>query len=248
MTQPTEKLEQQLKSLRMPFLRDNYQEIARQAVAKSLGHIDYLAMLIDGEADQRQQHGTRRRIRAARFPVIKTLDQFDFSYPKRVDRMKIRDLFRLEFVRDHANVLFVGGCGLGKSHLATALAHHACHEGHSVLFTTAIDLVNTLAAAQAEHRLERELRRYTKPAILLIDELGYLPIDRYGADLLFQVVSARYERGSIILTTNRPFKNWPAIFSDDAVLTSAVLDRLLHHHELVVIEGPSYRMGKPKEE
>jgi DNA replication protein DnaC len=248
MTQPTEKLEQQLKLLRMPFLRGNYQDLARQAIAKSLGHIDYLAMLIDGETQQRQQHSTRRRIGAARFPVIKTLDQFDFSHAKRIDRPKVQDLFRLRFVGQRANVIFVGPCGLGKTHLAIALAHHGCHAGHSVLFTTAIEMVNSLTAAQAEHRLDRELRRYLKPDILLVDELGYLPIDRYGADLLFQVVSARYERGSIILTTNRPFKNWPAIFNDDAALTSAVLDRLLHHHELVIIEGTSYRMAKPREQ
>jgi DNA replication protein DnaC len=248
MTPLTATLEAQIRTLRLPFLRDNYQELARHAIAKSLGHVDYLAMLIDGEARQRQEHGTRRRIQAARFPLIKTLDQFDFSHPRRIDRMKIQDLFRLEFIRQHANVIFVGGCGLGKSHLALALGHQACHAGHSVLFTTAIDLVNVLTAAQAENRLERELRRFLRPDAILIDELGYLPIDRYGADLLFQVISARYERGSIILTTNRIFKQWPAIFNNDAVLTSAVLDRLLHHHELVIIEGTSYRMGKPKEE
>lgn len=243
MTQPTDQLEQQLRNLRLPFLRDNYQDLARQAIAKSLGHIDYLAMLIDGEAAQRREHGTRRRIRAARFPVLKTLDQFDFSRPKRIDRMKVRDLFRLEFVRRRDNVLFLGGVGVGKTHLAIALAHQACH-AHSVLFCTAIDLVNSLAAAQAENRLQRELRRYAKPEVLVIDELGYLPIDRHGANLLFQVVSQRYERGSIILTTNRAFKDWPPIFNDDPVLATAVADRLVHHHELIIIEGETQRANR----
>ena len=243
MTPPNEKLELQLRNLRLPFLRGNYQELARQAIAKSLGHVDYLAMLIDGETQQRQEHSTLRRIRAARFPVIKTLDQFDFSRPKEIDRMKVRDLFRLEFVRRHANVLFVGGVGVGKTHLAIALAHHAC-QAHSVLFTTAIDLVNGLAAAQAENRLPRELRRYAKPDIIVVDELGFLPIDRQGANLLFQVVSQRYERGSIILTTNRAFKEWAPIFDNDAMLTSAVVDRLVHHHELIVIKGPTQRDEK----
>lgn len=248
MTTPSDTLEQQLAALKLPFLRQHYQDTARQAVAKALGHVDYLAMLIDGEHRQRQQHSTERRIRQARFPYLKTLDQFDFSFPKRIDRLKVQDLFRLTFVRDRANVMFVGGCGLGKTHLAIAMAHQACLAGHSVLFTTAIDLINVLSAAQAAHRLDQELRRYAKPDVLLLDELGYLPIDRYGADLLFQVISARYERGSIILTTNRAFKDWAVMFNNDATLTSAVLDRLVHHHELIIVEGPSYRIRKAKKD
>lgn len=248
MTTPNELLDQQLTALKLPFLRQHYQETARLAVAKALGHVEFLAMLVDGEHRQRQQHSTERRIRQARFPYLKTIDQFDFSYPKRVDRMKVQDLFRLAFIRDHANVMLIGGCGLGKTHLGIALGHQACIAGHSVLFTTAIDLINALSAAQAAHRLDQELRRYAKADVLLLDELGYLPIDRYGADLLFQVISARYERGSIILTTNRPFKDWAVMFNNDATLTSAVLDRLVHHHELVVIEGTSYRIRKAKDE
>jgi DNA replication protein DnaC len=248
MTTPNDLLDQQLTALKLPFLRENYQDTARMAVAKALGHVEFLAMLVDGEHRQRQHHSIQRRIRQARFPYLRALDQFDFSYPRRIDRMKVQDLFRLAFVRDHANVLLIGGCGLGKTHLAIALGHQACIAGHSVLFTTAIDLINVLSAAQAEHRLDRELHRYANPDVLVLDELGYLPIDRYGADLLFQVISARYERGSIVLTSNRPFKNWPVMFNNDATLTSAVLDRLVHHHELIVIEGVSYRIRKPVEE
>lgn len=248
MTLPNDLLDQQLTTLKLPFLRQHYEESAKQAVAKALGHVDYLAMLIEGEHRQRQQHSTERRIRQARFPYLKTLDQFDFSYPKRVDRMKVQDLFRLSFIQDHANIMLIGGCGLGKTHLAIALGHQACTAGHSVLFTTAIDLINALSAAQAVHRLDQELRRYAKPSLLVLDELGYLPIDRYGADLLFQVISARYERGSIILTTNRAFKDWAVMFNNDATLTSAVLDRLVHHHELIVIEGTSYRIRKARKE
>lgn len=243
----TNELDNKLVELKLPFLRENYQDIAKLAVSKGLGHIDYLDTLVEGEAQQRRQRAIQRRIRQARFPVIKLLDQFEFSHPKKIDRMKIKQLFTMDFVAKNANVILVGGCGLGKTHLAIALAHQACHAGHRVLFTTAIDMINVLSAANAQHRLQHELAKYRKPDVLVIDELGYLPIDKQGADLLFQVFSSRYECGSIVLTTNRVFKEWPTIFNNDATLTSAVLDRILHHHELAIISGDSYRMKKPRE-
>jgi len=141
-----------------------------------------------------------------------------------------------------ANVIFLGLVGLGKSHLATALGYAACQQGMSVLFANAIDVINTLHAAQTKGTLKAELRKYTSPSLLVLDEIGYLPIDQRGADLLFQVISARYERGSIVLTTNKAYNQWPTIFNGDSTITSAVLDRLLHHGHTVVIEGPSYRM------
>ena len=130
----------------------------------------------------------------------------------------------------------------GKTHLASALGYTACQQGHSVLFTTAIDAINNLVAAQAAHRLKAELNRYLAPATLILDEIGYLPLDKIGADLLFQIISQRYERGAIILTTNKAFKQWPSIFNNDAGITSAILDRLLHQAETVVIDGKSYLM------
>jgi DNA replication protein DnaC len=132
--------------------------------------------------------------------------------------------------------------GLGKTHLASALGYAACLKGHSVLFASAIDVINTLSAAQASGFLKRELKKYIKPSVLILDELGYLPIDKVGADLLFQVISLRYEQGAMIITSNRAFKDWPEIFNNDATLTSAILDRLLHHAETVLIQGKSYRM------
>ena len=130
----------------------------------------------------------------------------------------------------------------GKTHLASALAYSACLKGNSVLFTTAVDVINTLAAAQAAGRMKQELKKYTRPALLLVDELGFLPIDKAGADLLFQVISLRYERGAMVITSNKAYKDWPEIFNNDSTLTSAILDRLLHHAETVVIKGKSYRM------
>ena len=151
-------------------------------------------------------------------------------------------MFRLDFIANKANVILLGGIGLGKSHLATALGYCACLKGHSVLFSTAIDVINTLAAAQKAACLKQELNKYLKPKLLILDELGYLPIDKFGADLLFQIISQRYEQGAIIITSNRAFKKWPEIFNNDSTLTSAILDRLLHHAETVTIEGKSYRM------
>jgi DNA replication protein DnaC len=150
--------------------------------------------------------------------------------------------FTLSFLSDHMNLSYLGGVGLGKTHLATALGYTACLKGHTVLFSSAIDVINTLSAAKSTGRLKQEMRKYVKPTLLILDELGYLPIDKSGADLLFQVISARYEQGSTLITSNRAFKEWPKIFHNDSTLTAALLDRLLHHADTVIIEGKSYRM------
>ena len=236
------RLNEQLGALRLLTIQEHYAALASEAAQKQWTHVDYLARLIEGEAQRRQELAIQRRIAAARFPCIKTLDQFDWSWPKKINRTQVQNLFRLAFLPEKANVVFMGGVGLGKSHLASALGYAACLAGHSVLFTTAVDIINTLTAAQAAYRLKAELKRLLAPRILCIDEVGYLPIDKTGADLLFQVISQRYERGSIVLTTNQPYKHWARIFNNDSTLTSAVLDRLLHHADTVIIEGKSYRM------
>ena len=236
------RLNEQLGSLRLLTVQEHYAARASEAAQKQWTHVDYLARLIDGEAQRRQELAIQRRIAAARFPCIKTLDQFDWNWPKKINRTQVQNLFRLAFLPEKANVVFMGGVGLGKSHLASALGYAACLAGHSVLFTTAVDIINTLTAAQAAYRLKAELKRLLAPRILCVDEVGYLPIDKTGADLLFQVISQRYERGSIVLTTNQPYKHWAKIFNNDSTLTSAVLDRLLHHADTVVIEGKSFRM------
>jgi DNA replication protein DnaC len=234
--------------LKLSYFREYHQALAKEALEKNWTPLDFLSRLVEGEALRRKDRATQRRLQAARFPVVKTLEQFNWTWPKKINRAHVQNLFRLSFLKDKANVIFMGGAGLGKSHLATALAYEGCLAGHSVLFTTAIDIVNTLTAAQSTHRLKAELKKYICPSIVLVDELGYLPIDKTGADLLFQVFSQRYETGSTIVTTNQAFKNWARIFNNDATLTSAVLDRLLHHAETITIEGKSYRMKDQIEE
>jgi DNA replication protein DnaC len=238
----TPQLEADLRLLGLTFMAEQHSALATTAARDAVGHLDYLAGLTAGELNLRRDRATLRRLKSARFPVIKTLDQFSWSWPKKINRMAVQNLFRLQFVDDRANVIFLGTVGLGKTHLATALGYTACLAGKSVLFATAVDAINTLAAAQAANRLKAELKKYLTPSLLILDELGYLPIDKHGADLLFQIISQRYERGATIITSNRAYKQWPEIFNNDSTLTSALLDRLLHHAETMVIEGPSYRM------
>ena len=231
-----------LETLKLSFVREHLESLAQQAGAEQWSHVEFLARLIEGEAHRREQRSIQRRVGLARFPVLKSLDQFDWNWPKKINRPQIQNLFRLRFIEDNANVIFISTVGLGKSHFSIALGHTACLRGYSVLFTTAVDIINSLSAAQARGGLKRELRKYLQPRLLLIDELGYLPIDKHGADLLFQVISQRYEHGPIVITTNRAYKHWSEFFNNDTTLTSALLDRLLHHAETVLIEGKSFRM------
>jgi DNA replication protein DnaC len=235
-------LSEQLEYLKLKYVADQYGPLADEAIRQPWDHREYLRRLIEGEYNDQRQRRVAARIKSARFPVIKTLEQFNWTWPKKINRLAVQNLFRLEFVAQNANVVFLGNVGTGKSHLATALGYAACLEGHSVLFAGAIEVINDLQAAQKNGGLKRALKKYLRPAIVILDEVGYLPIDQKGADLLFQVISQRYERGSILLTTNKPFKQWASIFNNDSTIASAVLDRLLHHAETIVIEGASYRM------
>lgn len=232
----------QLRYLKLGYLSRHHEELTQEAARQRLSHAQFLHRLVEAEAQDRQQRALQRRIKTARFPVQKTLDQFQWDWPKQINESQVRHLFELRFIEERTNAIFCGGVGLGKTHLASALGYAACQAGHAVLFTTAVDAINTLLAAQAAHRLDVELKKYLAPALLILDEVGYLPLDKAGADLLFQIVSQRYERGSIVVTTNKAYKHWPTIFHNDAGITSAILDRLLHRAQTVVVDGKSYRM------
>jgi DNA replication protein DnaC len=181
-------------------------------------------------------------LREARLPKPKTVTEYDFQFPKRIPKGVILRLFDCDFIPRPGCAVLIGPTGTGKSHLLTALGYTAAERGYSVRHTRVVDMINHLTTAQMNGQLGQTLKSYVRPSLLLLDELGYRPIDKRGADLLFQVVAARYECGSIVLTTNRPFREWGALFDVDNTLATALIDRLMHHGEAIVIQGDSYRM------
>ena len=242
MTDKYSSFRDKLEKLKLQYVSDNFIQAAAHAGRKKLDYIAFLENLIDGEAALKHEKSIKYKLKKAKFPYIKTMEQFNWSHPLKINRMQIEHLFRLDFIDERKNIILLGACGLGKTHLAVALAAKACSKGYSAFFSPAVDIINDLSAAASVNSLDRALKKYILPKLLVIDELGYLPIDKQGANLLFQVISKRYETGSIILTGNRAFKDWPKVFNNDSTVTSAVLDRLLHHSEVIVIEGKSYRM------
>jgi DNA replication protein DnaC len=241
MAKPNQKLIEQLKYLRLKEIAELYPQALQKARKHNWAYSKFLEYLIDAQVTAKMERSIALRIRQARFPVIKTIDAFDFSFPVRIAKKKVIQLFDLNFIEEKKNVIILGPTGCGKSHLAAALAYKACEQGIRTLFSTAINIVNVLGASLSDQTFMKTLNRYTRPTLLTIDELGYLPIDKRGSDLLFQVIDRRYERGSIIITSNRPFKQWGKVFND-ATIANAVIDRLIHHSIVITIEGDSYRM------
>jgi DNA replication protein DnaC len=242
MKKQAEILSENLSYLKLPTIKENFIDVVNRAAEKKISHIDFLSDLIESEVVRRKENAVERRIKNARLPYPKSLDQFQWSHPETINRQQIENLFHLNFIDRKENIVFLSVPGMGKTHLTISLAYRACQKGYSVLFASAVEIINQLTAARAANALDKALTKYTKVQLLAIDELGYLPVDKLGADLLFQVISQRYERGSIIITCNRPFKKWAEIFNNDSVVTSAILDRVLHHCVPVIIKGKSYRM------
>ena len=201
----------------------------------------FLAELLEAEVGARRERYLRTRMRLAHLPALKTLEEFDFGFQPSIDERQIRELQTLRFVHESSNVILLGPPGVGKTHLAIALAVEAVRAGHGAYFITAHDLVTDLGRATRENRLDRRLRVYLAPKVLVIDEMGYLPLDAVGATIFFQLVSARYERGSIVLTSNKSYGEWGHVFGD-SIIATAILDRLLHHSTTVNIRGESYRL------
>ena len=234
-------LQEDLMLLKLNYFLEHYSETLDEAARKNTSMLEVLSLLMSGEATARAEKAMQRRIAQARLPKRKTLDEYDFNFPRKIPKQKVLRLFDCEFVAKHGCAVFVGGTGTGKTHLLTALGYVACEKGIKVRFTRVIDMINVLTTAQINGTLEMKLREYVRPELLLLDELGYLPIDKRGADLMFQVVAARYEAGSIVVTTNRKFRDWGKIFDVDNTLATAMIDRLMHHGEAIVIEGRSCR-------
>jgi DNA replication protein DnaC len=241
-------LERDLAELKLLEIAKCYREVLDEAARKQSSMLEVLATLIGIEQATRQQRALERRLHQARLPKQKALTEYDFGFPKRVPKAAILRLFDCDFISRHGCAVLIGATGTGKTHLLTALGYTACERGFSVRYTRVVDMINHLTTAQISGLLGKALKTYVRPSLLLLDELGYLPIDKRGADLLFQVVAARYETGSIVLTTNRPFREWGALFDVDNTLATALIDRLMHHGEALVIKGDSYRMkDKPSD-
>jgi len=238
---PSSQLDRDLAELRLLEIAQAYREVLDEAARKGSSPLEVLRTLIGMEATARNQRALERRLREARLPKPKALEEYDFTFPKRIPKAAIVRLFDCDFLDRHGCAVLVGPTGTGKTHLLTALGYVACERGYSVRFTRVVDMINHLTTAQINGTLGEILKKYTRPTLLLLDELGYLPIDKRGADLLFQVVAARYESGSIVLTTNRPFREWGALCNADNTLATALIDRLMHHGEALLIKGDSYR-------
>lgn len=229
------------RALKAPTLREAVARLAERARAESWTHEEFLAACLQREVAARETHGGEGRIRAARFPGRKSLEDFDFEHARGLKREQIAHLGTLDFVTARENVVFLGPPGTGKTHLATGIAIRACQAGHRVLFATASQWVDRLATAHHDGRLQDELRRLGRYPLLVIDEVGYIPFEPEAANLFFQLVSARYERASLIVTSNKPFGRWGEVFGDDTV-AAAMIDRLVHHADVIALKGDSYRL------
>lgn len=233
-------IETYLKRLKMPQASKVYQSMVREAEDNNLSYEEYLLGVLEQEITQRESNRIQRGIRLATFPIIKTLDSFDFKAAPSLGKQKVLKLAGCEYIKNLENVILVGNSGVGKTHIATALAYEACRRGMRVKFFTAAGLINELLAAQQEYKLNRMERQYSAYHLVVIDELGYVPFSKTGAELLFQFCSSRHERGSLIITTNLEFPKWTEVFSDEQ-MTAALLDRLTHKAHILNINGESYR-------
>jgi DNA replication protein DnaC len=234
-----------LKALKLPTFVREYDKVARQCAAEGVDHVRYLLRLAELEMIDREQRLVERRIRAARFPAVKSLDSYDFTALPSLNKALVLELARCEYLARRENVIALGNAGTGKTHIALGLGLAACQKGLAVGFTTAAALVHELIEARDEKRLLRLQRQLAAYKLLIIDELGYVPLSPTGAELLFEVFSQRYERGSVIVTSNLPFDEWTSVFGSER-LTGALLDRLTHHVHILEMNGESYRLRQSK--
>lgn len=234
-------IEEHLRALRLPTMLNQYKRLAQGKEER----ITYLGELAGLEIAKRHENGVRKRIVTAKFPVIKTVESFDFSEHPNFPRRRFSELLESQFIEQRQNVIFIGPTGVGKTHLLSSIGIAACTNGHRVLFTTAAELLMSLIAAKREDRLKQRLTAIDRYAFVIVDELGYIPFEREATNLLFQVISGRYERGSIGITTNLAFPDWTQVFPDDTA-ASAVVDRLVHHAVIFELTGESYRLRSRK--
>jgi DNA replication protein DnaC len=229
------------RSMKAPTLLNAAERLAERAQAESWTHLEYLVACLQREVAARDSHGGEGRIRAARFPAVKTIEELDLTHLRGLTRQQLAHLGTLDFIAAKENAIFLGPPGTGKTHLATGLAIRACQAGHRVAFATAAQWVDRLAAAHHTGRLQDELVKLGRYPLIVIDEVGYIPFEAEAANLFFQLISNRYERASVIVTSNKPFGRWGEVFGDETV-AAAMIDRLVHHAEVHSLKGESYRM------
>jgi len=234
-------LEADLRTLCLPTMARDWERLAEEARRSRRSHAEYLADLASLEVAGRRERRIERRIQDARFPVLKTLDAFDFSAQPALDREAVLDLARGEFVAGAHNVVLVGPVGTGKTHVAVGIGLACCQQERRVRFITAAELTNALVEAKQDGRLSRKLEQFARYDLVILDELGYVPLDKTGADLLFGFITKVYERKSLVVTTNLPFAKWTEVFID-ATAAAAVIDRIVHHSVVLKTDGPSYRL------
>jgi len=234
-------LDTRLRRLRLGFMAQSFEAQNAESLKAKHSFLEFFEALVDGELGARENKGLMKRVKAARFPLVKTIEDFDFDFQPRLDVKLIKSLASCDFVEKRENVILVGQPGTGKTHLALGLGMKAVEHGYRVRFTTIQDLAATLRAAMADETTEQRIKEFTEPDLVILDELGFTPLDQLLADAFYRIIASRYERGSIVITSNKSFESWAEVFPD-AVIASAVLDRLVHHAHLVPIVGDSYRM------
>jgi len=234
-----------LKTLKLPTFLREYEKQARQCATEGLDHVQFLARLVEMEMIDRERRMVERRIKAAKFPAAKSLDSFDFKAIPKLNKMQVLELARCEWIERRENVIALGPSGTGKTHVALGLGLAACQKGLPVRFITAATLVSELMEARDERRLLRLQKQLANVKLLIIDELGFVPLSKTGAELLFELISQRYERGATMITSNLPFDEWTETFGTER-LTGALLDRLTHHVNILEMNGESYRLAQSR--
>lgn len=234
-----------LKTLKLPTFQREYQKVARLCATEGVDHVGYLFRLSEREMIERDRRKVERRIKAAKFPVVKSLDSFDFTAIPKLNKMQVLELARCEWIERRENVIALGPSGTGKTHVALGLGLSACQKGLSVGFTTAAALVSEMMEARDERRLLRFQKQMAAYQLLIIDELGFVPLSKTGAELLFELISQRYERGATLITSNLPFDEWTETLGSER-LTGALLDRITHHVNILEMNGDSYRLAQSR--